>query len=121
LTNYQPKAMVKVGEMPLLEITIRRLIKFGFNDIIVNVHHFAEQIIQFLEQKNNFGIKITISDEQDQILETGGGLKKAKPFLKDKPFLLCNTDIITNIDLKKKRFLSYFSYSKSINFPIPSF
>jgi len=101
LTNYKPKAMVEIGEMPLLEITIRRLIKYGFDDIIINVHHFAEQIIRFLEQKNNFGIKIAISDEQDGLLETGGGLKHARSFFKDEPFLLCNTDIVTNIDLKK--------------------
>lgn len=101
LTNYKPKALVEIEGIPLLEITIRRLIKYGFDDIIINVHHFAEQIIRFLEQKNNFGIRITISDEQDGILETGGGLKKAQLFFKEEAFLLCNTDIITNIDLQK--------------------
>ena len=101
LTNYTPKAMVKVAEIPLLEIAIRRLIKYGFDDIIINVHHFAEQIIRFLDQKKNFGVKISISDEQDKILETGGGLKKARPFFNNKPFLLCNADVLTNIDLKK--------------------
>lgn len=101
LTNNLPKAMVKVDDMPLLEIAIRRLIHYGFDDIIINVHHFAEQIIRFLEQQGNFGINIAISDERDQILETGGGLKKASAFFGDAPFLLCNTDIITNIDLKK--------------------
>lgn len=101
LTNYQPKAMVKINDMPLLEITIRRLIKYGFDDIIINVHHFAEQIIRFLQQRDNFGVNITLSDEQDQLLETGGGLKKARPFFGKQPFLLCNTDIITNIDLQK--------------------
>ncbi len=101
LTNYQPKAMVEVNGMPLIEIVIRRLKYFGFNDIIINVHHFAGQILDFLEKKNNFGIKITISDERDQILETGGGLKKAATFFDEKPFLLCNTDIISDVDLRK--------------------
>lgn len=101
LTNYKPKAMVEVGGMPLLEITIRRLIQHGFDDLIINVHHFAEQIIHFLKENNNFGIKISISDEQDQLLETGGALKHASAFFKGEPFLLCNTDILTNIDLKK--------------------
>ena len=101
LTNYTPKAMVKVGETPLLEIAIRRLIKYGFDEIIINVHHFAEQILRFLEKNNNFGVHISISDEQDKILETGGGLKHARAFFKDEPFLLCNADVITNIDFKK--------------------
>ncbi|MFT5166108.1 MAG: NDP-sugar pyrophosphorylase family protein [Saprospiraceae bacterium] len=101
LTNDKPKALVEVGDMSLLEITIRRLIKYGFDDIIINVHHFADQILQLLKMKDNFGIRISISDERGQILETGGGLKKARPFFKNEPFLLCNTDVITNIDFKK--------------------
>jgi NDP-sugar pyrophosphorylase family protein len=101
LTNYQPKAMVEVNGMPLLEIVIRRLKYFGFDDIIINVHHFADQITNFLEKKNNFDVNITISDERDKILETGGGLKKAAPFFKKEPFLLCNTDILCDIDLRK--------------------
>ena len=101
LTNFQPKAMVEINRMPLLEVVIRRLKYFGFDDIIINVHHFADQITNFLEKKNNFGVRITISDETDQILETGGGLKKAANFFNDEPFLLCNTDIICDIDLRK--------------------
>jgi len=101
LTNFQPKAMVEINGMPLLEVVIRRLKYYGFDDIIINVHHFADQITNFLEKKNNFGVKITISDERDQILETGGGLKKAANFFNDEPFLLCNTDIICDIDLRK--------------------
>lgn len=101
LTNYKPKALVEVGEMPLLEIAIRRLKYFGFQDIIINVHHFAEQIIGFLEKNEHFDINIQISDERDQLLNTGGGLKHAAHFFDDgQPFLLCNTDILSNIDLK---------------------
>ena len=101
LTNFQPKAMVEVNGMPLIEIVIRRLKKYGFDDIIINVHHFAGQITKFLKKKNNFGVNIVISDERDQILETGGGLKKAASFFNNEPFLLCNTDILSDIDLGK--------------------
>ena len=101
LTNYKPKALVEVGGMPLLEIAIRRLKYFGFQDIIINVHHFAEQIINFLEKNNHFDINIQISDERKQLLDTGGGLKNARHFFDDgAPFVLCNTDILSNIDLK---------------------
>lgn len=101
LTNYQPKALVKVAGVPLLELVIRQLIRHGCKDIIVNVHHFGDQIIQFLKRKDNFGINIAISDEQDELLDTGGGLKKAAPFFSDgKPFLLCNTDILSDLDLR---------------------
>ncbi len=99
LTDYQPKALVEIKEIPLLEIAIRRLKLFGFDDIIINVHHFAELITCFLKKKNNFGINITISDESDQILETGGGLKKAAHFFDDQPFLLYNTDVLCDVDL----------------------
>ncbi|MEM1319293.1 MAG: nucleotidyltransferase family protein [Bacteroidota bacterium] len=99
-TNYHPKALVEVNGMPLLEIAIRRLMYFGCRDIIINVHHFAEQIIRFLERNEHFGINIALSDEQDQLLNTGGGLKKAASFFDDgQAFLLCNTDILTNLDL----------------------
>ncbi len=101
LTNYKPKALVEVGGMPLLEIAIRRLKYFGFQDIIINVHHFAEQVINFLEKNNHFDINIQISDERDQLLDTGGGLKHARHFFDDgAPFVLCNTDILSNIDLR---------------------
>jgi len=101
-TNYHPKALIPVNDMPLLEIVIRRLKHFGVKDIIVNVHHFAEQIISFLEKNNHFDINIAVSDERDQLLNTGGGLKKAGWFFEDgAPFLLCNTDILSNLDLHK--------------------
>lgn len=100
LTNNCPKALVEVNGKPLLEIALQRLKLFGFEDIIINVHHFAEQILRFLEEKENFGLNISISDEREQILETGGGLQKAAPFFDDgAPFLLYNTDILTNLDL----------------------
>lgn len=101
LTNHKPKALVEIKGTPLLELVIRRLIHFGFDDIIINVHHFADQIIAFVKLKNKFGVKIQISDERHQLLETGGGLKYAQSFFQDsQAFLVCNADIISDLDLK---------------------
>jgi NDP-sugar pyrophosphorylase family protein len=101
LTTSKPKALIEIGGKTLLEITIKRLLKFGFNEIVINVHHFASQIIRFLEQNKYFGASINISDESDQLLDTGGGLKKAAHFLgTDSPILLHNVDILSNIDLE---------------------
>lgn len=101
ITDHTPKALIEVAGVPLLEINIRRLIKhFGVTEIIVNVHHFAEQIINFLEKNNHFGIRIEVSIEREQPLETGGGLKRAAWFFDDdKPFFICNADILCEIDL----------------------
>lgn len=99
ITDNMPKALVPINGIPLLEIAIRRLKRYGCREIIVNIHHFGEQIVDFLAQKDHFGIDITISDERDLLLDTGGGLKKAAWFLQDAPFLLLNADIVTNLDL----------------------
>lgn len=99
LTDTMPKALVPVGDVPLLELALRRLIHFGFKEIIINIHHFGAQILDFLEAKHHFGVQIEISDERDMLLDTGGGLKKASWFLKDQPFVLMNADVVTNIDL----------------------
>lgn len=101
ITNTKPKALVEVNGIPLLEIVIKRLIKFGFKDIVINVHHFADQIYAFLKQKQNFGVQIAISDEQDLLLNTGGGILKAWPLLNDgEPVLIHNVDILTSLDLR---------------------
>jgi NDP-sugar pyrophosphorylase family protein len=101
LTDSIPKALIKIKDKTLLGIAINNLIKNGFNNIIINVHHHSKRITQFIEQ-NKFDAKITISDETDRLLDTGGGLKKTKWFFKDdSPFLVYNVDIISNIDLKK--------------------
>lgn len=101
LTDNCPKALIKVGDKPMLQIVIEHLIKYGFNEIIINTHYLGNQIKDFLHQHNNFNINIEISDESDEILETGGGLWKAKYFFNDnQPFLVCNADILTNINLK---------------------
>lgn len=101
LTDSMPKAMVPIAGKPLLEHVIRKLIAAGFDEIIINVHHFADQIIDFLKANDNFGVRIAISDETDALLETGGGIKKAHTFFDDgKPFLIHNVDILSDIDLK---------------------
>ena len=99
LTDHMPKALVPVAGKPMLEHVILKLIASGFDEIVINVHHFAEQIIDFLKEKNNFGIKIWISDETEELLDTGGGIKKVSSLLNE-PFLVHNADILSNVDLK---------------------
>lgn len=100
LTNTTPKAMVKVGGKPMLEHVISHLTSHGFNEIVINIHHFGQQIIDYLEANNNFGATIHISDERDELLETGGGILKARKWLDgDEPFLIHNADILTNLNL----------------------
>ena len=102
LTFTKPKALVEVGGIPLLEIIIRRLIKFGFTDLVINVHHFSNQILDFLAANNNFGVSITISDETGLLLDTGGGLLNARSFFgTDEPFLVHNVDILSDLDINK--------------------
>ena len=101
LTDTMPKALVKVGGKPMLEHVILHLKEQGFCDIIINIHYLGEQIIDFLRANHNFGINICISDERSEVLETGGGILKAADFLEDdEPFLVHNSDILTNIDLR---------------------
>ncbi|MFV0192874.1 nucleotidyltransferase family protein [Empedobacter falsenii] len=97
-TENHPKALAIVNGKPLLQRNIEYLKSFGIDEIVINVHHFADQIIEFLEENNYFGIKITISDETDQVLETGGGLVKAKTNF-DEDFLVMNVDILTDLHL----------------------
>ncbi|MBN1462488.1 MAG: nucleotidyltransferase family protein, partial [Paludibacteraceae bacterium] len=100
LTDTMPKAMVPIAGKPLLEHVIKKLIAAGFNEIIINVHHFSEQIVSFLKANNNFGVRIELSDESDLLLETGGGIKKAAAFFDDgMPFLVHNVDILSDVDL----------------------
>ena len=102
LTDHQPKALVEIGGRTLLDITLARLRAAGVNEVIINVHHFAEMILHYLRTNNNFGMRIEISRE-DVLLDTGGGLKKAGWFFSeggsDAPFILHNVDVISTIDL----------------------
>ncbi len=102
LTDTMPKALVVVNGKTLLEHSIEHLKCYGVDEIIVNVHHFAGQVIDYLNKNNNFGIHIGISDETAELLDTGGGLKKAASFFDDgKPFFLRNVDILSGMDLAK--------------------
>ena len=100
LTDTMPKALVPVGGQPLLWHVIMKLKAAGYERIVVNVHHFAQQIIDYLQANANFGLDIRISDERQQLLETGGGIKKALPlFDANAPILIHNVDILSNLDL----------------------
>ena len=98
-TNDRPKALVEVEGMSLLEIVLRRLKFHGFREVVVNVHHYADQVIEFLESKADLGLQIQISDERELLLETGGGLQKAADCLSDGPFLVHNVDILADLPL----------------------
>lgn len=101
LTNHMPKALVPVAGKPMLEHVILKLKAAGFTELVINIHHFGEQIIGFLEANRNFGLTIHISDERDMLLDTGGGIKKARNFFSgDEPFLVHNVDILSDTDLK---------------------
>ena len=102
LTDTMPKALVRVGGEPLIKRVIMNLAAAGVDRIVVNVHHFAEQIIDYLKDNDNFGLDIRISDETAGLLETGGGIKKATPlFDPAAPILIHNVDILSNVDLRE--------------------
>jgi NDP-sugar pyrophosphorylase family protein len=99
-TDNHPKALAVVNNVPLLERNIKFLQNYGINDFVINVHHFGEQIIDFLQEKENFGAKIEISDEKNELLETGGGLVFAKKYLENEEnFLIMNADILTDLNI----------------------
>lgn len=100
LTDTMPKAMVPVNGKPLLQILIEKLKSIGVKEVVINIHHFAQQIIDFVDANDSFGIDMKFSDETDMLLETGGGLKKAANlFTNDEPILVHNVDILSNADL----------------------
>jgi len=110
LTDKCPKALVDINGRTLLEITLSRLRKFGVHDVIINVHHFADMIVEYLKTNDNFGMRIEISREED-LLDTGGGLKKAAHFFvedsgrpgsnSEEPFIVHNVDVLSTIDLRR--------------------
>ena len=101
LTDHTPKALVPVAGVPMLQRVILRLKEAGFDDLVINIHHLGGQILDFLRANNDFGVRIRISDERDELLDTGGGILKARPLLDDgEPFLIHNADILTHIDLE---------------------
>lgn len=102
ITDSLPKALVPVQGKPLLEHTILKLKNTGVKEIIINVHHFADQISDFVKSKDNFNMHIEISDERDCLLDTGGGIKKTEYFFDDgKPFIIHNVDIFSNVNLRE--------------------
>lgn len=108
LTDTMPKALVPLADKPLLQWQVEKLRDAGITDIIVNVHHFPDQIIDTIRANQGWGCNITISDERDMLLDTGGGLKKAIRLLIDngqwtmdnEPILACNVDILSNMDIR---------------------
>ncbi|MFO7524356.1 MAG: sugar phosphate nucleotidyltransferase [Ignavibacteriaceae bacterium] len=112
LTDEKPKALIEIGGMTLLEISIKKLLKHGFENIVVNVHHFGELIISYLKEKNNFGANIYVSDERKLLLDTGGAIKEIEKHINfDFPILVYNVDVITDLDLMQ----IYIYHSKSDN------
>lgn len=100
ITNTMPKALVVVDGKPLLQHALEHVKRYGIHDVIINVHHFPRQIEDFLGVNDNFGLSIVISDESDELLETGGGVKKAAWFFSDgEPFVVRNVDILSDLDL----------------------
>ena len=100
-TDTKPKALVEVNGKPLLEHAIEHLASFGFNEIVINTHHFGNQIIDFIHNYKNTSVELFISDESEELLDTGGGLVFAKHFFeKDENFVLYNVDIISDLNLK---------------------
>ncbi|HTH31333.1 MAG TPA: sugar phosphate nucleotidyltransferase, partial [Lacibacter sp.] len=99
-TDHHPKALALVNGKSLLQRNIEYLQQYGITDVVVNVHHFSDQVIAAVEQNKGWGSNIIISDERDEVLETGGGLLKAKNLLEDKePFVTINVDILTDLNL----------------------
>ncbi len=101
LTIDKPKALVEVAGKTLLQMAIEKVSQAGYQELVINIHHFGDQIIEYLEKKNNFGLNITISDERNQLLDTGGGILNASTWLDgDEAFLVYNVDVLSNIDLQ---------------------
>ncbi len=110
-TDHHPKALARVNGVPLLERNIKYLQSYGINDFVINIFHFGEQIVEFLKEHDHFGANIEISDEKDQLLETGGGLVFARRFLDDgEDFLILNADILTDLNITE--FVKYHQEKK---------
>ncbi len=99
-TDHHPKCLAPVNGKPLLQKNIEYLQQFGISNVVINVHHFAEQVVAAVKENKGWGSQINFSDESDEVLETGGGLRKAAPHLQDEPFfVVMNSDILTDMNL----------------------
>ncbi len=99
ITLDRPKALVELKGITLLERAIRKVNELEVSEIIINIHHFGDQILEFLRLKQNFNLPITLSDERNQLLDTGGAILNARHLIGNEPFLLYNVDVITTLDL----------------------
>lgn len=112
-TDSHPKALALVNGRSLLQRNVEYLQQYGITDVVVNVHHFADQLIEAVIKSRGWGSKITISDERDELLETGGGLLKAKEFfIPGEKFITCNADILTDLDINK--LISFHNDKKAV-------
>ena len=111
-TDRHPKALAVINGKSLLQRNLEYLQQYGINEVIVNVHHFSGQIIEALKKNNGWGSKIIISDETDEVLETGGGLKKAAPLFSAETIIIINADILTDLDLGEM--IKYHHANKSL-------
>ncbi len=114
ITDTIPKALLPLNGKTLLQYQIESLKKAGITEMVVNVHHFPDMIIHYLQENNNFGCTIHISDERDRLLDTGGGLLKARRLLQDDTFLACNVDILSNINIPQL----FHAHTNAPNAPI---
>ncbi|KPK79631.1 MAG: hypothetical protein AMS27_17815 [Bacteroides sp. SM23_62_1] len=102
LTDHIPKPLVRFNGVPLLEIIINRLFVSGIDEIVINIHHMADQVLEFLKKKDYYNGRVIISDERDRLMDTGGGVLKARDLLySDEPFLLHNVDVLTSLDINQ--------------------
>jgi MurNAc alpha-1-phosphate uridylyltransferase len=99
ITETMPKVLIDINGKSMLRLAVEKCVVHGFDDIIINVHHFADLVEEEIKRLNKLGFRITISDERDMLLDTGGGLYKARKFFDSYPFLLYNADIITDLDI----------------------
>jgi NDP-sugar pyrophosphorylase family protein len=99
ITDKRPKALLEINGKSVLRLVVEKITAFGFDEIIINIHHHADQVEKEIEKLNKQGLRISVSDERELLLETGGGLYQARWFFDDKPFLLYNSDVISDIDL----------------------
>jgi N-acetyl-alpha-D-muramate 1-phosphate uridylyltransferase len=99
ITESIPKALVDINGKTALQLAVEKCSSYGFDDIIINVHHFADMVEDEVERLNKIGFRVSVSDERDRLLENGGGLYKARDFFGKDPFLLYNVDIISDLDL----------------------
>ena len=112
-TDSHPKALALVNGQSLLQRNIKYLQQYGITDVVINVHHFADQVMDAVKKNNGWGSNIMISDERDELLETGGGLLKAKDLLQNsKPFITLNADFLTDLDIDK--LLSFHQQKKAL-------